>query len=593
MDLDKFSIIHQVLAANDIVDVVSEYVNIKRRGRNYMGLCPFHHEKTASFSVSPEKQIFKCFGCGAGGDVIKFIQRMQNLDFWEAVEVLAERAKIKLPQRRSAKGREKHSPKTEIYKVNRWAADLYHKILIKSPYASIARKYIQSRRISLDACKEFLIGYAPDEKSLIENSRSANIPLKLLQDAGLIRADRDMFRERIIFPITDVLGNIVGFGARTIKDEEPKYLNTPETIVFSKQRQLFGLYQAKEAIKQLNKAIIVEGYTDVISAHQAGIKNVIATLGTALTEQHVSILRRYTDNIVLVFDADQAGQNAANRAIEIFLTMGVDVKIATIPEGKDPDEYINEKGREAFEKLIDDAKDSLQYKWETLKHTLQDKTSPSQKKEVVDEFIRLLATVNHEKELSLIHKGMFITRLSELLNIPSEEIHYQLRNYNRRAKPGITNEPSQKDELDSLLIPNDPEEAAYRDILEVLLCEPGYISAIPEDIRPADFKPEYYRIIAEKLWQMYEGIGEDISLAELISLVEDEKIANLAIVLQREGQRKGNFYNTLMDAISSLQRCRKNQQVSSLFERLNTESDPQKIEQYLKSIHNILLSHKS
>ncbi len=587
---DKFSIIHQVVSANDIVDVVSEYVNLKQRGRNYMGLCPFHREKTPSFSVSPDKQIFKCFGCGAGGDVIKFVQRILNVGFWEAVEVLANRVGIRIPEKKKRGQVSVGSPsRTEIFSANKWAAEYYHKVLFQSEYGKDAVEYLARRNLSEEICKKFLVGFAPGDKSITMNGPGAGFSRRVLESAGLIRSKEggyfDMFRRRITFPIFDVMGNVVGFGARTISGEEPKYINTAETAAFSKQRQMFGLYQAREMIKELKQVVVVEGYTDVLASHQVGICNVVATLGTALTDQHVNILRRYADEIILIFDADEAGQKAANRAIEIFLTMGVNVKIATIPEGKDPHDYINERGKDAFRRLVDSAVDALDYKWNKIKEIYKEADSITQKRSAIEEFLTLIAQTDIGGRVDVIQRGMFISRLAELLNLPAEELYFQLKRFRRRVGPHGREE---RKSLSEIPLPESPVQSAYRDILEVLLCEPGYISMIRNEISPEEFAPESFRKIAKSLWMMCERLGDEFTLAELIGTIEEPEIADLITLLYREGERRGNFYKTLEDAISLLREQKRDKEIMNITQALKNSASSEEVDKYLQTLHSHL-----
>ena len=562
----NFQLIQQILSANDIVDVVSQYVALKKKGRNFWGLCPFHQEKTPSFSVSPEKQIFKCFGCGAGGDAIKFIQRMLNVTFPEAMEVLANRAGIEIERYR----REKSTPnapvsrvsKTDMYKANLWAAKTYSDFLQDEHKGVLARKYLNDRGLKDEICRKFLIGFADSSGlAIVERGKSFGFSMEVLKQAGLIRSRdnnqfSDMFRNRITFPIFDAIGNVVAFGARTLGDDTPKYLNTPETKIFVKHRHLFGLYQARQAIEQSNRIIVVEGYTDVLAAHQAGICNVVATLGTALTDEHIRILKRYADEIILIFDSDLAGQKAAERALTIFLTLGVDVKLASVPEGKDPCELIINEGKQAFLDTIASAVEALDYKWAQLEKRYELAKSSSKKRLAIDEFLSVIASCDPYGKIDIIQQGLVLGRLAQKLGVPSEELHLQMQKY-RRLSPGryrLADNNNTKQEQENVgIIPENLGQAAYKDILEVLICEPGYIASLQDILKPEEFEPDEFRQIAQALWESYDLLGEEMNLQDILAAVENPKLADIIIHLQKEGESKGNFAKTLEESVKCLQ----------------------------------------
>ena len=558
----NFQLIQQILSANDIVDVVSQYVALKKKGRNFWGLCPFHNEKTPSFSVSPERQIFKCFGCGAGGDALKFIQRMLNVTFPEAMQVLANRAGIEIEEYRSrssgdSAGKRKIS-KAEMYKANRWAAESYHRLLQEGESGKAARAYLEKRGLNEDICRRFLIGFARDGMYVSKNGASAGFSIETLRNAGLVRGNEnqfyDMFRNRIMFPIFDAIGNIVAFGARTLGDDTPKYLNTPETAIFVKHRHLFGLYQARESIEKSNRIIVVEGYTDVLAAHQAGICNVVATLGTALTDEHVRMLRRYAEEIILVFDSDVAGQKAADRALTIFLTLGVDVKLASVPAGKDPCDLIIDKGADAFNAIVNESIDALDYKWAQLESKYEVARNSLQRRSAIDEFLSVIAACDPYGKIDIIQQGLIISRLASKLEIPADQLHLQMQKYRRRTSRVYQNMNSEmsKSAKKFEIVTETLAQAAFRDILEVLICEPGYIGSLKDVVKPEDFEPVEFREIAAALWKSYELLGEEFQIQDILASVENPELADVIIKLQKEGERKGNFARTLEEAIQCL-----------------------------------------
>ncbi|MDA1029597.1 MAG: DNA primase [Bacteroidetes bacterium] len=358
MSIIPESSVEEVRSLVDIVDVVGEYVQLKKRSSNFVGLCPFHSEKTPSFNVNPRLGIFKCFGCGEGGDVFSFVSRMESLSFPEAVRVLSDRVGVVLPEEEApADGA---SESESIYHSLRFAARFFHDRLTKDPGAQTARDYLQKRGFTKESIKKFGIGYAPDEWDVLVNEARANhIEEEFLEKAGLVieRKDEsgfyDRYRHRLIFPIFSHVGKVVGFGGRILReDDQPKYINSPETKVYSKGRILYGLYHSKNAIRGKEEAILVEGYTDVVSLHQAGVQHVVASSGTALTKDQINAIGRYAKVIILLYDADSAGLRAALRGIDLILEEGLIPYAVRLPDGEDPDSYVQKNGAAAFETYL-------------------------------------------------------------------------------------------------------------------------------------------------------------------------------------------------------------------------------------------------
>jgi len=350
--------IEEVRSLADIVDVVGDYVRLKKRSSNFVGLCPFHSEKTPSFNVNPKLGIFKCFGCGEGGDVFSFVSRVESLSFPEAVRMLAEKVGVTLPEE---EGPGEDATETEsIYHALRYAARYFHNNLTSMEEAAPAREVLQDRGFSADSIKTFGIGFAPDGwDSLLTSARAEPIEDEFLEKAGLIIEKKeggsfyDRYRFRLIFPIFSHVGKVLGFGGRILREQdEPKYINSPETRVYNKSKVLYGLYHAKNTIRSKEEAILVEGYTDVVALYQAGVQNVIASSGTALTNDQISSLARYAKTIVLLYDADQAGLRAALRGIDLILQKGLVPYAVRLPDGDDPDSYVREHGGPEFEKYL-------------------------------------------------------------------------------------------------------------------------------------------------------------------------------------------------------------------------------------------------
>ena len=421
--------IGEVKQNNDIISVISEYVNLKRRGSSYTGLCPFHAEKSPSFTVSQEKQLFHCFGCGAGGDVINFIMRIESLNFPETIRLLAERANLPLPNGHSSSNFDQRRRERErIYQLNALAAAFYQKVLLQTDAGKNGLNYLGKRGINPEAVKSFRLGYAPPHwTGLVEILRKKGISLIEAEKAGLVRGGAsgfyDRFRDRLIFPILNSRGKIVGFGGRLMDEGEPKYLNSPETLIFQKGRYLYGLFQAREAIRKRKKAIIVEGYMDVIQAHQLGILNVVASLGTALTTEQVKTLKRYTGEVIIAYDADAAGQSATIRGLDLLYEAGVKVSVATLPEGEDPDSLIKNQGAEVFLDLVEKNVDLFMYQL-TYVLNREDLSTPEGKAQAVEKTFDLLSQVKNK-----IAREAYIKQIAAVVGVSETTFYDQWRTY--------------------------------------------------------------------------------------------------------------------------------------------------------------------
>ena len=365
-------IIDEVRQLNDIVDIISQYVHLKRSGRNYFGLCPFHNEKSPSFSVSPDKQIFHCFGCGVGGNVYTFLSKIENMSFIEAVQNLAARANIVLPTLENNADSAKEELKAKVYKVNEFTAKFYHENLYK-PEAKMGQEYVKKRKLTNETLKAYRIGFSGKFDELYKELKKQGFGEQEILESGLVNKNEngkfiDRYRNRLMFPICDERGRVIAFGGRVLDDSKPKYINSPENIVYSKGKHLFGLNVAKK--EHLKKIIIVEGYMDAISLHQRGITNAVASLGTALTESQGRLLRKSSEQVIIGYDADGAGQAATVRGLEILQNLGCDIRILQIEGAKDPDEFVTKYGPERFLKYVDNAISLVEYKIRVLKQKL-------------------------------------------------------------------------------------------------------------------------------------------------------------------------------------------------------------------------------
>ena len=445
---------HLVQGATDIVDLIGQQILLKQKGREFAGLCPFHDDKSPSMFVSPTKQIFHCFVCNTGGDVFGWMMKYHKMTFPEALKFLAERAGIKVQE--SGQSSEGASDRQILGEANQRALEFFQKLYRHPQQGQIARDYIARRQINEAMVLAFQIGYAPDGwDGLAKAVRANRWNVKGFASAGLISPrDKnptpqtlnptpsdfyDRLRHRIIFPICDALGRPIAFGGRKIRDEdEPKYLNSPETALFNKSRTLYGLHLAKKAILDQRTAIIVEGYVDVIACHQHGASNVVATLGTALTGEHVRELKKYCDRVILTFDADAAGQRAADRAVEIFLTEEMDVAIAVVPEGKDPaDLMLLPDGPQRFQQAMKAAIDALEYEFGVLSKQLGATSSVTAWQRTVEEFTRKLAATGAIERMAPARKAAVYQRLATLLRMPEADVREMFRRLAPREKIAV------------------------------------------------------------------------------------------------------------------------------------------------------------
>ena len=416
--------IEEIRAASDIVDVVSDYVRLKKRGSNHFGLCPFHNEKSPSFSVNPSMGIFKCFGCSAGGDVFQFIMRIESHSFPEAARMLAERAGIPLPEHDEE--REQSSEMESIYHALRFAARFFYDQLTTTDAGKPALAYLTGRGFSPKTIKTFGLGYAPDEwDALLKEAESKHVEAETLEKAGLVLSRKDnsgyydRFRGRVVFPIFSHVGKVLGFGGRILKadSDQPKYINSPETKVYNKSRVLYGLHHGKQAIRKSEEVILVEGYTDVISLHQAGVQNVVASSGTALTEEQVKTLGRYARRVLLLYDADAAGAGAALRGIDMVLAQGLTVYAIALPGGEDPDSFVREKGGEAFQEFARKHRQDFVAFIYALAQRNGRLDTPEGQAETMHDMLASLARIPDP-----LMQETFLRRASEVLGVPDMQL---------------------------------------------------------------------------------------------------------------------------------------------------------------------------
>lgn len=517
-------IIDEIRNSNNILDVVSQYVVLKRSGRSYSGLCPFHKEKSPSFYVSPDKQIFHCFGCGEGGDVIGFTKKIENITFKEAIEMLAERSNISLPALVNTEKDEKlQSLKDKVYQINEIASEYFQKNLL-NPNAKVAQEYVKKRKMDMYTLKTFGIGYAGNFDELYQELRRQNFnDEEILASKLVLKSQRtgkmyDAFRNRLMFTIKDTRDRVIAFGGRALDDSKPKYINSPDTVVYNKGRHLFAMNIAKKCKEK--SIMLVEGYMDAISLHQRGIHNVVASLGTAMTEQQARLLNSF-EQVIIGYDADSAGQGATARSLEILQTLGFDIRILQISGAKDPDEYVLKYGSGQMKNAMKDAISLVEFKVKKLRENLN-LENVSDKIKFLNEISKILLKVEND-----IEKEVYITKFSEQYNVSKEAIYAQLNklqyamNQGNKVleKPNAIKRYPLKENKENV----EKDNARENLIISLLLNnnKDDFIK-IKNTISVNDFKNEKNKKIVEKLYEQFE-IG---NINNVLDLFEDEQLIN-------------------------------------------------------------------
>ena len=517
-------LIDEIRSKNDIVDIISQYVVLKRSGRNFFGLCPFHKEKSPSFSVSPDKQIFHCFGCGVGGNVFHFVEKIENLGFIESLEMLADRAGINLPTISNSVDDKLLKLKSKVYDINAETAKFYHENLYK-PTSKEAQNYIKKRKLDNRTLKNFLIGYSGNFNELYVHLKSKGFTDEEILTSGLVNKNDngkfiDRFRRRLMFPIQDTRNRVIAFGGRVLDDSKPKYINSSENIVYSKGKHLFGLNVAKK--EHLKKIIIVEGYMDAISLHQRGITNVVASLGTALTESQGRLLRKSSEQVIIGYDADGAGQAATVRGLEILQNLGCDIRILQIEGAKDPDEFVTKYGPERFLKYVDNAISLVEYKIKVLKQKL-DINNTNDKIKFLKEIAKELAKISNN-----IEREVYVDKISLEYNISKEAIYSEINKLiygkdedEKRINVTKVVQPQKK------VIEETDKAVAKREglIIYLLINYPNEAySKIKEVVSVEDIKSERNKKVITKLYEELEKGYNNIN--NVLDWFQEEEIIN-------------------------------------------------------------------
>lgn len=553
--------------ATDIVDLVSEHVQLTRRGRNFLGLCPFHEEKTPSFNVNPDRQFYHCFGCGAGGDVFKFIQEIDRVTFVEAVKFLAERAGIALPER-SGPSRAETEASDELYRANDLARKYFHHLLLNDDVGASARTYLQTRGLTGETIERFGLGYAPAEwDALLKVAGRRGLSPQILERAGLAlprstgSGHYDRFRDRVAFPIANLSDRTIAFGARALQpDQEPKYLNSPETPIYHKGRVLYGLADTRDAIRRQDAALVVEGYMDLISLAQAGIEHVVATSGTALTEEHGRLLARFAHQVVLLFDGDAAGSTAAMRACEALLGTGLDARVVSLPSEHDPDTFVQEHGSDVLLKRAENAQSVLDFYLEQLAQQ-HDLSSVEGKARAVERLKPLLA-----KPRDAVRRDLLLREVAERLSVDEQSLRHDLQASMRRPQQPrkAATEPS------PTATPDPPRHEL--EFIGLLLNFPQFIPQTVQEFAPDSLSDARTQALCRTLFD-HHAHGKAIDLGTIISELQDDALIRLVAQCAAQGFDEGQVERQWRDYLRYFQKNALQRRIVSARQALAAASD--------------------
>lgn len=538
--------VREIRETCSIVEVISDYVSLKKVGINYKGLCPFHNEKTPSFFVNENKKIFHCFGCGLSGDVFTFLMKHDNLSFVETTRLLAKRFGIYLPEKPLSPQQQRQRSERDTYvHINEIAAQFYNKLLAQDPRGETARKYLDKRGISSDTIRDYNLGYAPEGWNALGNYLSkARIPLAAAQKIGLIISKDngqyyDRFRNRIMFPIINAARQVIGFGGRVFNDGEPKYLNSPESVIYNKRNNVYGLPAAVHAIQKENRAIIVEGYIDLLMLHQEGIKNAVAALGTALTEQQIQLLKRYTTNIITVFDADPSGEKAMIRSLEPFLKGSVSPRLVVLPQGEDPDSFVRRYGAQAFRDKIEGAGVLLDFVVESIikKH---DVSTPRGKVNACDEIVPLLEMISDTME-----RDLYIQKVSQRLSI--NEAHIRTRGHSG----GQTHQASPNAGGSAAQALSDFRKNAELLVVKLMVSHPETIDIISRESLLEEFSDPDLKKLGMIIETTRKETG-DVYLPSIMNGMKEDRLKSILAEMSFQNDALENPIKTLEDCIRNI-----------------------------------------
>jgi DNA primase len=589
-------LIEEINNSNEIVDLVSEYVRLKKSGRNYMGLCPFHAEKTPSFSVSSEKQIFHCFGCGVGGNAIHFISKIENLEFIEAVRFLADRAKINVPENTGeVYNSEKVKLKEEILKINIDSAKYFHHNL-GDLKAKVAIEYMNNRGLSSETIKKFGLGFSFGfDNDLYSFLKEKGYSEKAILESGVVYLTdankfRDKFRARVMFPILDVRDRVIGFGGRVLDNTQPKYMNSPETLVFNKRRNLYGLNLAKKS--ESRSIVVVEGYMDAISLYQYGIINVVATLGTAFTIEQARLLRKYFDEIMICYDTDSAGQNAAIRSLDLISTLDIPVKVIALENAKDPDEFIRKFGQNSFKEAMRTAKTLVEFKIELLKSQV-DINDTQGKIAFLNKMSAVLAKISND-----IERDAYAKKIAQETGISVDAIYSEI-NKNLFGKAKIIKAPKT-----NLLLGQNTKNLGEN--TKVLNAEKMLIALISinndsevfeyvkAQIHVEDFSSEILRRIAQKIFSLQEN-KKEATPSDIIKNLQEDEVNTYTEIIQKDYNFESS-YKQAKDLVDIIHKGKLETRKQVIFLKMNnpdlSKQEKEMLDQELKVVLDSLADAK-
>lgn len=583
-------ILNQVRESNDIYDVISQYVHLKRSGRNYFGLCPFHNEKSPSFSVSPDKQIFHCFGCGVGGNVFTFVSKIEGISFKEAVENLAERANIKIPVVLNNENTHLEELKSKVIKVNDYTADYYHKRLYK-PESKAGQNYVKQRKLTNETLEVYNLGFSGNFDELYRALRKEGFQDEEILESGLVNKNDngkyiDRYRNRFMIPILDVRNRVIAFGGRVLDDSKPKYINSPENVVYSKGKHLFGLNVAKKS--DTRKLLIVEGYMDAISLHQRGITNVVASLGTALTTNQGWLLRKNAEQVILGFDSDGAGQTAIMRAMEVMQNMGCDMRVLQMTGAKDPDEYIIKYGSARFRQLINEAISLVEFKVNVLQKDL-DLSVTSDKLRFLNEIAKLISRIDNS-----IEREVYIEKIAKGYNISKEAIFGQVNKLQYMGNSKVNNLERNKPvaiKKDIEKIKNDDisDEIIKREntLISILINNPEYYNFIRQNIKIEDFRFLLNNKIIKMLYEAFEN--ENVNISLVIDKFEDEQLKNHLTAIMAEDYGIIDNKKAIEDILKKYKREKMEKRRDEIIMQASNENDIEVKKKLGEELNNIIL----
>jgi len=561
-------VIETVRLRSDIVEVVSRHVQLKKKGKYFTGFCPFHHERTPSFTVTPDKQIFHCFGCGVGGNVFKFLMLKENLTFIETVRMLAQQAGITLPSTESPAERERENKLAQLRQINSLAKDYFRYVFQQHGTAARAREYLAERGLSQEVLERFEVGFAlPEWDSLLKFMDKKGYRPQAVAEAGLaLRNERgryyDRFRERVMFPIWDATGRVIGFGGRVINDSTPKYINSPETVLFSKGHLLYGLHLARGAIREKGYVIIMEGYMDVVTAHRFGITNAVASLGTSLTREQGRLLINYSRNVVIAYDSDAAGVAATIRGLELLQEIGCQVRVVNIPDGKDPDDFLRRHGYQAWESLIDQALPLVEYKLRQAAGKKPVKTV-SEKLEVMRQVFPVVAGIKSE-----IEREENLKTISRFLNSSPEAVTAEFKRFETNLGKKCTNPDNIVNIKHNILNKENKlssREKAERGILRLVLEDPSLVEVVLEELGGEPFRNTSYQNIFNHLLLISKE--PFYQPAKIFNYLKDDEQTLLSHLLTRDipGENQVKIMN---DYVELINRCDRQERRETLIKEI-------------------------